>query len=130
MAEQQDQSGHIQPLSQLSVPTPSNPSVTTPTTDQSAAALMLMMQMQRQQLAMQEQMTQLFSKFAPTLQQPNDSQNRQRVKLERPYIEADSSDNKWVIFTDAWTRYKQMAKLEDVSEIRNDLRSACSSSVN
>lgn len=107
----------------------STSSPATASSDPSANAMALMLQMQQQQLAMQEQMTQLMAKLIPG-QQTQDPSNRQRVKLERPSIEADSSDNKWIIFTDAWTRYKQMAKLDTLVEIRNDLRSACSSSVN
>ena len=52
------------------------------------------------------------------------------MKPSRPVIEADSSDNKWVIFKDAWERYKEMTALNDANEIRNELRSACSTSVN
>ena len=73
----------------------------------------LMLQMQQQQLAMQEQMTQMMAKLLPTTQSV-ESTPRQRIKPERPTIEADSTDNKWIIFKDAWTRYKQMAKLENV----------------
>ena len=98
-------------------------------TESESSAMTLMLQMQQQQLAMQEQMTQMMAKLLPTTQSV-ESTPRQRIKPERPTIEADSTDNKWIIFKDAWTRYKQMAKLENVNDIRNELRSACSASVN
>lgn len=76
-------------------------------------------------------MTNLMSQLIP--QQPSNhlpTPHQQRMKPIRPTIEADSSDNKWVIFKDAWQRYKEMAALRNPNEIRNELRSACSSSVN
>jgi hypothetical protein len=93
------------------------------------SAMTLILNMQQQQLAMQEQMTQLMTKLLPT-NHPTESPQRQLHKPERPTIEADSSDNKWIIFTDAWVRYKDMGKLQDLNDIRNELRSSCSSSVN
>ena len=86
-------------------------------------------QMQQQQLAMQELMTRLMTQFIPTKQQTNVQLRPQCVKPEHSMIKADSSD-KWIIFKDAWSRYKQMTSLTDQTEIRNKLRSACSSSVN
>lgn len=89
-----------------------------------------MLQMQQQQLAMQDQMARLMARLLPAEQNAGTSLRQQRVKPERPVIEADSSDNKWIIFQDAWSRYKQMTLLTDPIETRNELRSACSSSVN
>ena len=51
-------------------------------------------------------------------------------KPDRPIIEQDSTDNDWALFTDSWQRYKDMCRLRDISEIRNELRSSCSSDVN
>ena len=45
-------------------------------------------------------------------------------------MSADCSDNKWIIFTDAWRRYKQMTNLKNIQDIRNELRSTCDSTVN
>ncbi|CAE1263626.1 unnamed protein product [Acanthosepion pharaonis] len=53
-----------------------------------------------------------------------------RVKPERLVTESDTSDNKWIIFRDAWSRYKQIIQLTDPTKTRNELRSACNSSVN
>lgn len=92
----------------------------------------IMLQMQQQQLAMQQQITQLISNMNPVAHHTplNNDQNPQRCKPTRPTIEADCTDNKWVIFKDAWTRFKQMARLNNVTEIRNELRSSCSTAVN
>ena len=49
---------------------------------------------------------------------------------DRPTIDADMSDNDWAMFLDSWTRYKAMAKLSQPVEIRNELRSTCSTTVN
>jgi len=93
--------------------------------------LTMMLNMQQQQMAMQQQITQLLTQLTPTAPTHNNTpQPSQRNKPSRPIIEADCTDNRWVIFKDAWVRYKQMAKLTDLNEIRNELRSACSSAVN
>lgn len=96
--------------------------------------LAMMLNMQKQQMEMQQQITQLLSKITPsTLTQehnPRPPPTSQRSKPSRPIIETDCTDNGWVIFKDAWVRYKQMTKLTDLDEIRNELRSACSPAVN
>ena len=51
-------------------------------------------------------------------------------KPDRPTIEPDSSDSDWALFVDSWERYKNMCKLREVSDIRNELRSCCSSEIN
>ena len=93
-----------------------------------ASALTMMIQLQQQQMAMQQQMATLMSQLIPSNAQQKE--RTARVKPARPTIDADSSDNKWIIFTDAWNRYKEMSKLTDANEIRNELRSACSTVVN
>ena len=101
-------------------------------------AMMMMLQMQQQQMEMQKQMTHMMSRLISkddstgfgSVAPPHTDTRTQRLKLERPTIEADSTDHKWVIFTDAWARYKEMAKLNNLNDIRNELRSTCSSSVN
>ena len=91
----------------------------------------IILQLQQQQMAMQEQMTTLMSRLLPTaVNQPPTQTRSQRMKPERPIIDADSSDNKWIIFQDAWNRYKEMTALRNVDEIRNELRSACTAAVN
>ena len=64
------------------------------------------------------------AQFIPTEQETVAQLFSQRVKTERPVIEADSSDNKWIIFPGAWNRYKQTTSLTDTNEIRNELRGA------
>lgn len=105
----------------------------TPQPPTSGDAFQMMLQMQRQQMEMQERMTALMSHIIapPDTPAPIPQQNRPlRAKLERPTIDADCTDNRWIIFRDAWTRYKQMASLTLEAEIRNELRSACSTKVN
>ena len=88
--------------------------------------MQLILTMQQQQIAMQEQMANLMSQLLPTSTRPS-------VSLDspiRPVITADCTDNQWIIFLDAWKRYKQMSKLSDPVEIKNELRSACDATVN
>lgn len=118
----------------------SNPEDTAPTaptpagTDATTAALAMMLEMQKQQKAMQEQWTQFMSQVLPTVARNNPpsltSERNRCSKPDRPKISADCSDNKWIIFTDAWRRYKQMTHLQTIQEIRNELRSTCDSNVN
>jgi hypothetical protein len=89
---------------------------------------LMMLNMQQQQIKMQEQMNVLMNRSIS--QQQTDTQQRRRVKLERLSIESDSSDNTWIIFTDAWARYKTATDLVDLKDIRNELRAVCSPSVN
>ena len=102
----------------------------TPSTED---AFQLMLEMQKQQMEMQKKMTALMTHIiTPTHTAPATlSQNRPlRAKLERPTIDADCTDNHWIIFRDAWDRYKEMVSLTLTTEIRNELRSACSPKVN
>ena len=98
-------------------------------------AMVMMLQMQQQQVQMQQQMAQMMTRLLEkdterTAEGSRTTARMTPLKLERPSIDADSSDNKWVIFKDAWARYKEMAKLSDARDIRNELRSTCSPSVN
>ena len=108
-------------------------------------ALMLQMQQQQQQQiqlqmqqqsAMQQQMAQLMSKLISSTNNEDQSTVNQlpprpsRAKIERPKIDADCTDNQWIIFCDAWDRYKKMGALTSKAEIRYELRSSCSPKVN
>lgn len=111
-------------------------------------ALMLQMQQQQQQQiqlqmqqqsAMQQQMAQLMSRILSTTNDEDIHQSPatraqpprpSRAKIERPKIDANCTDNQWVLFCDAWDRYKQMSSLTSEAEIRNELRSSCSPKVN
>jgi hypothetical protein len=94
-------------------------------------AMNMIIHMQQQQIEMQKQMTQLMAKIlSPTATSVNTDIKASRTKIERPTVDTDCSDNKWVIFEDAWTRYKEMATISKPIDIRNELRSSCSSSVN
>lgn len=81
-----------------------------------------------QQLQIQQQLANLMTQFANP--HPQNGPPHRSSKPTRPTIEADSSDNGWIIFEDSWSRYKEMAKLNNQAEIRNELRSTCSSKVN
>ena len=98
---------------------------------------MMMLDMQKRQLKMQKQMASLMEKIISTTPSTNQltlppitGGRTQPVRLERPAIASDTSDYKWIIFQDAWDRYKEMAKLTSPRDIKNELRSACSASVN
>ena len=89
----------------------------------------IMLQMQQQQLEMQKQMTALMAQL-PQLLPAHNQTSKSRAKLTRPIIDADTTDNRWIIFKDEWQRYKDMAGLTNVNDIRNELRAACSQKVN
>jgi len=89
-----------------------------------------MLQMQQQQLEMQKQMTTLFAQLPSLLPASSSSGSKSRAKLTRPIIDADATDNRWIIFKDEWQRYKEMAGLSNLQDIRNELRAACSQKVN
>ena len=64
---------------------------------------------------------------------PGSSQPMARSLVKHPdwpAIDADSMDSDWAMFMDFWPRYKAMSKISDQMEIRNELRSTCSSVVN
>lgn len=113
---------------------PTDPPPPTGTTNDPNLALTMMLQMQQQQMAMQQQINQLLSHLTPDTTNPTppppQQQHVQRSKPIRPTVDADFTDNKWVVFKDAWARYKQMARLTNPDEIRNELRSACTAAVN
>lgn len=91
----------------------------------------MIIQMQQQHLEMQKTMATLFAQLPSLLPATNPSVGgRSRAKLTRPIIDADSTDNRWIIFKDEWSRYKEMASLSSEQDIRNELRAACSQKVN
>ena len=57
-------------------------------------------------------------------------QRAQKTKLDRPVVEANISDCDWALFEDSWRRYKVMAALTNVDNVRMELRAACSGDVN
>ena len=89
----------------------------------------LFVQLQQQQLLMQQQMTQM---MAHLMQPPagNSGSAGRRSRIDRPVLTADCSDNKWIVFTDAWCRYKEMSGLVDPDAIRHELRATCDPAVN
>ena len=66
-----------------------------------------------------------------SLQNPTTTRpDRSKAKPERPTIKQNSSDGDWQLYQDSWKRYKEMCKLTEPSEIRNELRCSCSHEVN
>ena len=51
-------------------------------------------------------------------------------KPERPSIGLEATDGDWALFLDAWTRYKDMCRLENPATIRNELRATCTGEAN
>ena len=72
--------------------------------------MQLILAMQQQQISMQEQMTNLMSQLLPATTHPTGSLDSpiRRSKSDCPVITADCTNNQWIIFLDAWKRYKQM----------------------
>lgn len=60
----------------------------------------------------------------------NASTPSKQVKPERPSIEIDTTEGEWAIFEDQWLRFKRMAKLTVIDEIRDNLRQCCGSQLN
>ena len=79
-----------------------------------------MMQLMQQMIELQRENNELRRNMSGA---SNFSSNAK--KPDRPIIEQDSTDNDWALFTDSWQRYKDMCRLRDISEIRNELRSSC-----
>ena len=52
------------------------------------------------------------------------------VKPSRPTIDIDTSESEWSVFEDQWARFKRMAKLTVIEEIRDNLRQCCSPQLN
>ena len=52
------------------------------------------------------------------------------VKPTRPTIDIDTSEGEWSVFEDQWSRFKRMAKLTDLEDIRDNLRQCCSTQLN
>ena len=60
----------------------------------------------------------------------NPRSDRNKAKPERPVIKQNSSDGDWQLYKDSWRRYKEMCRLTDAADIRNELRCTCSHEVN
>ena len=80
-----------------------------------ADPIQLILAIQKQQVTLPEKMTALIGQITPNPHQHVHNPDRTfwRTKSERPTISANCSDNKWIIFIDAWQSYKQMSKLTD-----------------
>ena len=52
------------------------------------------------------------------------------VKPDRPSIDIEATESEWAVFEDDWKRFKRMAHLSTLEEIRDNLRQCCSKSLN
>ena len=64
------------------------------------------------------------------LHPPTSRADRSKTKPDRPTIKHNSTDGDWQLYNDSWLRYKQMCKITDPVEVRNELRCTCSHEVN
>ena len=89
-----------------------------------------MLEMMKQQM---DTLTQLQAENARLRDANADAATSSKSKKpDRPVIDANLDDQEWLLFLDAWERYKEMLGLSatDVSRIRNELRESCSADVN
>ena len=59
-----------------------------------------------------------------------DSTSKSAKPPSRPIVDIDTTDGEWAIFDDQWSRYKRMAKLTALDDIRDNLRQCCGPSLN
>ena len=59
-----------------------------------------------------------------------ESTSKSVVKPNRPSVDVDTTEGEWAIFDDEWSRYKRMAKLTAINDIRDNLRQCCTSQLN
>ena len=52
------------------------------------------------------------------------------VKPVRPSVDVETSESEWQIFEDQWARFKRMAKLTAIVDIRDNLRQCCADLLN
>ena len=48
----------------------------------------------------------------------------------RPTIDIDTTEGEWAVFEDQWGRFKRMAKVTAVADVRDNLRQCCASQLN
>ena len=52
------------------------------------------------------------------------------VKPVRPSVDIETTEGEWAIFDDQWSRFKRMAKLTAIVDIRDNLRQCCTDQLN
>ena len=52
------------------------------------------------------------------------------VKPVRPSIDIETTEGEYAIFEDQWSRFKRMAKLTTIVDIRDNLRQSCTDQLN
>ena len=52
------------------------------------------------------------------------------VKPVRPSIDIETTEGEYAIFEDQWSRFKRMAKLTTIEDIRDNLRQCCTEQLN
>ena len=51
-----------------------------------------------------------------------DSTSKSAKPPNRPTVDVDTTEGEWAIFEDQWSRFKRMAKLSAIDDIRDNLR--------
>ena len=52
------------------------------------------------------------------------------VKPVLPSIDIETTEGEWAVFEDQWARFKRMATLTSIDEIRDNLRQCCAAQLN
>ena len=83
-------------------------------------------------MATAEQVTQLIQLMQQqvTILQQRTGGDAKAKRPDRPVIDSDIDDREWELFLDTWSRYKTMAGVTTVDNVRMELRAACSTEVN
>ena len=85
-------------------------------------------------MATAEQVTELITLMQGQMtllqQQRAGGEGTKSKRPDRPVINSDIDDQDWALFLDTWPRYKTMAGVTGVGNIRMELRAACSTEVN
>ena len=91
--------------------------------------MQFMQNTQEKMLQMSEENSLLRTKLAATSNDGGEQSSKTKTP-DRPVINDDISEGDWAVFLDTWNRYKSMCKLQNIVNIRNELRSACSPAIN
>ena len=92
------------------------------------AQVQTMLELMQQQM---EQLKQLQTENTQLRNNNNTDPPAERTKRpDRPVVNANIDEREWELFKDSWQRYKTMAGLTRVENIRMELRASCSTDVN
>ena len=80
-----------------------------------------------------EQFTQLLTRAglgANAERNDRTSPSSKSVKPVRPTVDVETTESEWSMFEDNWARFKRMANLTAVPDVRDNLRQCCSTALN